>query len=138
MVINQWLDQWSLFLFFHFLVWAHHFFTMGQGALTNSSSPLQQWQLLFQQGLRYLTGCLQCGKVKSAFTVPMLYSVGFIPLFTIGGVTGVMLAMSAADYQYHNTMFLVAHFHNTIIPGVVLRNASWFNVLLAKNVWFHA
>ena len=45
--------------------------------------------------------------------------IGFIPLFTIGGVTGVMLAMSAADYQYHNTMFLVAHFHNTIIPGVV-------------------
>ena len=102
-----------------FLVWAHHFFTMGQGALANSSSPLQRWQLLFQQGLRYLTGCLRCGKVKSAFTVPMLYSVGFIPLFTIGGVTGVMLAMSAADYQYHNTMFLVAHFHNTIIPGVV-------------------
>lgn len=43
----------------------------------------------------------------------------FIPLFTLGGVTGVMLAMSAADYQYHNTMFLVAHFHNVIIPGVV-------------------
>ena len=48
-----------------------------------------------------------------------------------------MLAMSAADYQYHNTMFLVAHFHNTIIPGVVLRDASWSYVLLAKNVRLH-
>ena len=49
----------------------------------------------------------------------MLYSMLFIPTFTIGGVTGVMLGMSAADYQYHNTMFLVAHFHMVIIPGVV-------------------
>ena len=59
-------------------------------------------------------------------------------LFTIGGVTGVMLAMSAADYQYHNTMFLVAHFHNVIIPGVVFADACWSHLLLAENVWFHA
>ena len=49
-----------------------------------------------------------------------------------------MLAMSAADYQYHNTMFLVAHFHNAIIPGVVLRYDCWSYLLLAENVWFHA
>ena len=58
-------------------------------------------------------------KGKIEFTVPMLYTIGFIPIFTIGGVTGVMLGMASADYQYHNTMFLVAHFHYTIIPGVV-------------------
>ena len=102
------------------------------------SSPLQQWRLLFQQGLRYLTGCLRCGKGKSAFTVPMLYSVGFIPLFTIGGVTGVMLAMSAADYQYHNTMFLVAHFHNTIIPGVVFAMLAGLTYYWPKMFGFHA
>ncbi len=70
-------------------------------------------------GVKIFNWLFTMWKGKIRFTVPMLYSVGFIPLFTIGGVTGVMLAMSAADYQYHNTMFLVAHFHNTIIPGVV-------------------
>ena len=57
------------------------------------------------------------GRIR--FTTPMLWSLAFIPLFLIGGVTGVMLAMGAADYQYHNSLFLVAHFHYTLIPGVV-------------------
>ena len=63
--------------------------------------------------------------------------MAFIPIIYIGGVTGVMLAMAAADYQYHNTMFLVAHFHNTIIPGVVYAIYCRFNLLVAKNVRFH-
>ena len=88
-------------------------------------------------GVKIFNWLFTMWKGKIRFTVPMLYSVGFIPLFTIGGVTGVMLAMSAADYQYHNTMFLVAHFHNTIIPGVVYCDACWSYVLLAKNVWIY-
>lgn len=60
----------------------------------------------------------------------MLYSLGFIPIFTIGGVTGVMLGMASADYQYHNTMFLVAHFHLVIIPGVV------FAMLAGLTYWW--
>ena len=83
------------------------------------SSRLQQWRLRSQQGLRFSTGYSRLYKGKIVVTTPMLYAIHFIPLFTLGGVTGVMLAMSAADYQYHNTMFLVAHFHNVIIPGVV-------------------
>jgi cytochrome aa3-600 menaquinol oxidase subunit 1 len=70
-------------------------------------------------GIKIFNWLFTLWKGKIVFTVPMLYAIGFIPIFTIGGVTGVMLAMSAADYQYHNTMFLVAHFHYTIIPGVV-------------------
>ncbi len=70
-------------------------------------------------GIKIFNWLFTMWKGRIRFTVPMLYSIAFIPLFTIGGVTGVMLAMSAADYQYHNTMFLVAHFHNVIIPGVV-------------------
>ena len=70
-------------------------------------------------GVKIFNWLFTLWKGKIEFTTPMLYSVLFIPLFTLGGVTGVMLAMSAADYQYHNTMFLVAHFHNVIIPGVV-------------------
>lgn len=101
------------------LVWAHHFFTMGQGALANSFFSITTMAIAVPTGVKIFNWLFTMWKGKIRFTVPMLYSVGFIPLFTIGGVTGVMLAMSAADYQYHNTMFLVAHFHNTIIPGVV-------------------
>jgi cytochrome aa3-600 menaquinol oxidase subunit 1 len=102
-----------------FLVWAHHFFTMGQGALTNSIFSITTMAIAVPTGVKIFNWLFTLWKGKIRFTTPMLYSMLFIPLFTLGGVTGVMLAMSAADYQYHNTMFLVAHFHNVIIPGVV-------------------
>jgi cytochrome aa3-600 menaquinol oxidase subunit 1 len=101
------------------VVWAHHFFTMGQGAASNSFFSITTMAISVPTGVKIFNWLFTMWKGKIRFTVPMLYSIGFIPLFTIGGMTGVMLAMSAADYQYHNTMFLVAHFHNTIIPGVV-------------------
>lgn len=105
--------------FLSFLVWTHHFFTMGQGALTNSIFSITTMAIAIPTGIKIFNWLFTLWRGKIVFTVPMLYSVGFIPIFTIGGVTGVMLGMSAADYQYHNTMFLVAHFHYTIIPGVV-------------------
>ena len=119
------------------LVWAHHFFTMGQGALSNSFFSITTMAIAVPTGVKIFNWLFTMWKGKIRFTVPMLYSVGFIPLFTIGGVTGVMLAMSAADYQYHNTMFLVAHFHNTIIPGVVYAMLAGLTLLLAKNVWIY-
>ncbi|MBM4761924.1 cytochrome aa3 quinol oxidase subunit I [Bacillus sp. B15-48] len=102
-----------------FTVWVHHFYTMGQGALTNSIFSITTMAIAVPTGVKIFNWLLTMWKGKITITTPMLYSLLFIPLFTLGGVTGVMLAMSAADYQYHNTMFLVAHFHNTIIPGVV-------------------
>ena len=105
--------------FLSFLVWTHHFFTMGQGALTNSIFSVTTMAIAIPTGIKIFNWLFTMYKGKIEFTVPMLYAVGFIPIFTIGGVTGVMLAMASADYQYHNTMFLVAHFHYTIIPGVV-------------------
>ncbi|WP_409304296.1 cytochrome aa3 quinol oxidase subunit I [Peribacillus sp. SCS-155] len=104
---------------YSFLVWAHHFFTMGQGALTNSIFSITTMAIAVPTGVKIFNWLFTLYKGKIEITTPMLYSLLFIPLFTLGGVTGVMLAMSAADYQYHNTMFLVAHFHNVIIPGVV-------------------
>ena len=89
-------------------------------------------------GVKIFNWLFTLWKGKIVLTTPMLYSIHFIPLFTIGGVTGVMLGMSAADYQYHNTMFLVAHFHNVIIPGVVYAMLAGLTFLLAKNVRFHA
>ena len=102
-----------------FLVWVHHFFTMGQGAMVNSIFSITTMAIAVPTGIKIFNWLLTLWKGKIVVTTPMLYSLLFIPLFTIGGVTGVMLGMSAADYQYHNTMFLVAHFHMVIIPGVV-------------------
>ena len=112
---------WSLIVIsvFAFAVWTHHFFTMGQGAFTNSIFSITTMAIGIPTGVKIFNWLFTLYKGKIEFTTPMLYAVHFIPLFTLGGVTGVMLAMSAADYQYHNTMFLVAHFHNVIIPGVV-------------------
>jgi cytochrome aa3-600 menaquinol oxidase subunit 1 len=102
-----------------FLVWTHHFFTMGQGALTNSIFSITTMAIAVPTGVKLFNWLFTLWKGKIEVTTPMLYALLFIPTFTIGGVTGVMLGMSAADYQYHNTMFLVAHFHMVIIPGVV-------------------
>lgn len=102
-----------------FMVWVHHFFTMGQGAVANSIFSITTMAIAVPTGIKIFNWLLTMWKGKIRFTTPMMYSVAFIPLFTIGGVTGVMLAIASADYQYHNTMFLVAHFHNVIIPGVV-------------------
>jgi cytochrome aa3-600 menaquinol oxidase subunit 1 len=113
-----------------FLVWAHHFFTMGQGALANSIFSITTMAIAVPTGVKIFNWLLTLWKGKIVITTPMLYSILFIPLFTIGGVTGVMLGMSAADYQYHNTMFLVAHFHMVIIPGVV------FAMLAGLTYWW--
>lgn len=112
---------WSMVVIsvFSFAVWTHHFFTMGQGALTNSIFSITTMAIAIPTGVKIFNWLFTLYKGKIEMTTPMLYAMHFIPLFTLGGVTGVMLAMSAADYQYHNTMFLVAHFHNVIIPGVV-------------------
>lgn len=113
-----------------FLVWVHHFFTMGQGALVNSIFSITTMAIAVPTGIKIFNWLFTLRKGKIVFTVPMLYSLGFIPIFTIGGVTGVMLGMASADYQYHNTMFLVAHFHLVIIPGVV------FAMLAGLTYWW--
>ncbi|MDF0728091.1 cytochrome aa3 quinol oxidase subunit I [Cytobacillus sp. S13-E01] len=102
-----------------FLVWVHHFFTMGQGPLVNSIFSITTMAIAVPTGVKIFNWLFTLRKGKIVFTTPMLYTLGFIPIFTVGGVTGVMLGMASADYQYQNTMFLVAHFHLVIIPGVV-------------------
>ncbi len=101
------------------LVWVHHFFTMGQGVLTNSIFSITTMAIAVPTGVKIFNWLFTLRKGKIEFTTPMLWSLAFIPTFLIGGVTGVMLAMASADFQYHNSMFLVAHFHYTLIPGVV-------------------
>ncbi|MCK1994091.1 cytochrome aa3 quinol oxidase subunit I [Peribacillus muralis] len=113
-----------------FVVWAHHFFTMGHGAMVNGIFSITTMAIAVPTGIKIFNWLFTLWRGKIEFTVPMLYSLAFIPIFTIGGVTGVMLAMASADYQYHNTMFLVAHFHYVLIPGTV------FSVLAGFTYWW--
>lgn len=113
-----------------FLVWAHHFYTMGHGAMVNGIFSVTTMAIAVPTGVKIFNWLFTLRKGKIEITTPMLYSLAFIPIFTIGGVTGVMLAMASADYQYHNTMFLVAHFHYVLIPGTV------FAVIAGLYYWF--
>ncbi|OMP67362.1 cytochrome aa3 quinol oxidase subunit I [Domibacillus epiphyticus] len=113
-----------------FLVWAHHFYTMGQGVMANSIFSIATMAIAVPTGVKMFNWLFTLHKGKITFTTPMLYSLAFIPIFTIGGVTGVMLGMASADYQYHNTMFLVAHFHYVLIPGTV------FAVIAGFHYWY--
>ena len=113
-----------------FTVWVHHFYTMGQGVMVNSIFSITTMLIAVPTGVKIFNWLLTMYKGKIQFTTPMMYALGFIPIFTFGGVTGVMLAMASADYQYHNTMFLVAHFHYVLIPGTV------FGVLAGLYYWW--
>ncbi len=101
------------------LVWVHHFYTMGAGPGVNSFFSISTMLIAIPTGVKMFNWLFTMRKGRIQMTTAMLWALAFVPCFVIGGVTGVMLAMGAADYQYHNTLFLVAHFHYVLIPGVV-------------------
>jgi cytochrome aa3-600 menaquinol oxidase subunit 1 len=109
----------AVIAFLSLIVWVHHFFTMGAGPDVNSFFSITTMMISIPTGVKIFNwlGTMYRGRIQ--FKTPMLWSLAFIPCFTIGGVTGVMLAMAAADYQYHNTYFLIAHFHFVLIAGTV-------------------
>ena len=113
-----------------FLVWLHHFFTMGASANVNGFFGVMTMIIAVPTGVKVFNwlftmygGCIR-------FTVPVLWSIGFMVTFVIGGMTGVLMAVPPADFQLHNSLFLIAHFHNVIIGGVV------FGVMAGINYWF--
>ncbi|MGD7043555.1 cytochrome c oxidase subunit I [Jeotgalibacillus proteolyticus] len=106
--------------FLGFMVWAHHMFTVGLGPTANAIFAVATMAIAVPTGVKIFNWMLTMWGGSIVFTTPMLYAVAFIPSFTAGGVTGVMLASAAADYQYHDTYFVVAHFHYVIVGGVVL------------------
>lgn len=113
-----------------YLVWLHHFFTMGSGADVNSFFSLTTMIISIPTGAKIFNWLFTMYRGRVSFTVPMLWTMGFLFTFTIGGMTGVMLSIAPADFLLHNSLFLVAHFHNVIIGGVV------FGVFAAINYWF--
>ena len=106
--------------FLSFTVWAHHMLTVGLGPLLNTFFAITTMTIAVPTGIKIFNWLftLQGGLIR--FTVPMLFSLGFIPSFVMGGVTGVMLSVSAADFQFHDSQFVVAHFHYVILASTIL------------------
>ncbi|WP_163855468.1 cbb3-type cytochrome c oxidase subunit I [Paenibacillus elgii] len=102
-----------------FLVWAHHFFTMGSGADVNAFFALTTMLIAIPTGAKVFNWLFTMFRGRITFETPMLWTIGFIVCFIIGGLTGVLLSVAPADFQFHNSYFLISHFHNTIIGGVV-------------------
>ncbi len=102
-----------------YLVWLHHFFTMGSGASVNAFFGITTMIISIPTGAKIFNWLFTMYKGRIRFDVPMLWTIGFMFTFVIGGMTGVLLAVPPADFVLHNSLFLVAHFHNVIIGGVL-------------------
>jgi cytochrome o ubiquinol oxidase subunit 1 len=113
-----------------YLVWLHHFFTMGSGASVNSFFGITTMIISIPTGAKIFNWLFTMYRGRIQFEVPMLWTMGFMVTFVIGGMTGVMLAIPPADFLLHNSLFLIAHFHNVIIGGVI------FGIFAAINYWF--
>ena len=113
-----------------YLVWLHHFFTMGSGASVNSFFGITTMIISIPTGAKIFNWLFTMYRGRIRFELPMLWTIGFMITFVIGGMTGVLLAVPPADFVLHNSLFLIAHFHNVIIGGVV------FGVFAGINYWF--
>ncbi len=113
-----------------YLVWLHHFFTMGSGASVNSFFGITTMIISIPTGAKIFNWLFTMYRGRIRFEVPMLWTVGFMITFVVGGMTGVLLAVPPADFVLHNSLFLIAHFHNVIIGGVV------FGVFAGITYWF--
>jgi cytochrome o ubiquinol oxidase subunit 1 len=106
-------------VFLSFIVWVHHFFTMGAGADVNTFFGIMTMAIAVPTGVKVFNWLFTMFRGRISFKTPMLWFMGFLTTFTIGGMTGVLMSIPGADYMLHNSLFLVAHFHNMIIGGVL-------------------
>ena len=113
-----------------YLVWLHHFFTMGSGASVSSFFGITTMIISIPTGAKIFNWLFTMYRGRIRFDVPMLWTVSFMVTFVIGGMTGVLLAVPPADFVLHNSLFLIAHFHNVIIGGVL------FGMFAGVNYWF--
>jgi len=116
--------------FLGFMVWAHHMFTDGLGAVANAIFAVATMAIAVPTGVKIFNWLLTMWGGQIRFTTPMLWSVAFIPSFVLGGVTGIMNAAAPADYQFHDSYFVVAHFHYVIVGGVV------FGLFAGAHYWW--
>jgi len=119
-----------LIAFLGFMVWAHHMFTVGLGPVANSIFAIATMAIAVPTGIKIFNWLATMWGGNITINSAMLWTLGFIPSFTIGGMTGVMLGAAVADYQYHDTYFVVAHFHYVIVGGTL------FGILAALHFWW--
>jgi cytochrome o ubiquinol oxidase subunit 1 len=113
-----------------YVVWLHHFFTMGSGSSVNAFFGITTMIISIPTGAKIFNWLFTMYRGRIRFEVPMLWTIGFMITFVIGGMTGVLLAVPSADFVLHNSLFLIAHFHNVIIGGVL------FGMFAGINYWF--
>jgi cytochrome o ubiquinol oxidase subunit 1 len=112
------------------MVWLHHFFTMGAGADVNAFFGVATMIIAVPTGVKIFNWLFTLYGGRIRYTVPIYWTLGFMITFVIGGMTGVLMALPPADFVLHNSLFLIAHFHNTAIAGVV------FGVMAGYSYWF--
>lgn len=116
--------------FLSFVVWLHHFFTMGAGADVNAFFGIMTMLIAIPTGVKVFNWLFTMFRGRIFFSRPMLWFLGFILIFTTGGMTGVLMSVPAADFQLHNSLFLIAHFHSMVIGGVL------FGMFAGLSYWF--
>lgn len=116
--------------FLSFIVWLHHFFTMGAGANVNAFFGIMTMLIAIPTGVKIFNWLFTMFRGRIFFSRPMLWFLGFIVVFTSGGMTGVLMSVPAADFQLHNSLFLIAHFHSMVIGGVL------FGMFAGLSYWF--
>lgn len=116
--------------FLSFIVWLHHFFTMGAGANVNAFFGIMTMIIAIPTGVKVFNWLFTMFRGRVQFKTPMYWFLGFIVIFTLGGMAGVLMSIPAADFQLHNSLFLIAHFHFVIIGGVV------FGFFAGYSYWF--
>jgi cytochrome c oxidase subunit I len=119
-----------LIAFLGFMVWAHHMFTTGLGPVANGLFSIATMLIAVPTGVKIFNWLFTLWGGSIRFTTASLFAIGFIPTFVMGGVTGVMLASAPADYQYHDTYFVVAHFHYVIVGGLI------FGIFSGLHYWW--
>jgi cytochrome o ubiquinol oxidase subunit 1 len=129
---------WALMaiVFLSFTVWLHHFFTMGAGADVNAFFGIMTMVIAIPTGVKIFNWLFTMYRGRISFTTPMLWFLGFVATFTVGGVAGVLMSVPPADFQLHNSLFLVAHFHTMIIGGAVFGYFAGFTYWFPKMFGF--
>jgi cytochrome o ubiquinol oxidase subunit I len=120
----------AVITFLSFVVWLHHFFTMGAGANVNAFFGITTMIIAIPTGVKVFNWLFTMFRGRITFSSPMIWTMGFFTTFAIGGMTGVLMSLPVVDFQTHNSLFLVAHFHNVIIGGVV------FGYMAGLIYWF--